>query len=143
MLDGAVDVVADGERYTLGPATSSGAASARSTPSRPSGPRWLETWAPGPPDRHSYRTSNATGNILAERSGEAAPQNPAPGERAMTKRPRGKPRRGACRNRLPRQKTAATSVPGQAAARSLPYGYSRREETPIDFPNEAPARSAP
>ena len=58
MLDGEVDVVADGDRYTLRPGdvfwTGSGCVHAfYETQGRTV--RWLETSAPGPPARHSYR----------------------------------------------------------------------------------------
>ena len=58
MLEGEVEVVADGERYTLAPGdvfwTGVGCVHAFYNTS---GKRvtWLETSAPGPPDRHSYR----------------------------------------------------------------------------------------
>ena len=54
MLDGEVEVVADGERYTLGPATSSGPASAASTPStrrRATPCSGSRRPLPGPPDQ--------------------------------------------------------------------------------------------
>jgi quercetin dioxygenase-like cupin family protein len=58
MLEGEVDVVADGDRYTLGPGdvfwTAAGCVHAfYETQGKPV--RWLETSAPGPPARHSYR----------------------------------------------------------------------------------------
>ncbi|HEY9459114.1 MAG TPA: cupin domain-containing protein, partial [Gaiella sp.] len=58
MLEGEVDVVADGDRYTLRPGdafwTGTGCVHAfYETQGRPV--RWLETSAPGPPPRHSYR----------------------------------------------------------------------------------------
>jgi quercetin dioxygenase-like cupin family protein len=58
MLDGEVDVVADGDRYTLRPGdafwTGSGCVHAfYETQGRKV--RWLETSAPGPPARYSYR----------------------------------------------------------------------------------------
>jgi quercetin dioxygenase-like cupin family protein len=58
MLEGEIEVVADGERYTLFPGdvfwTGVGCVHAFYNTS---GKRvtWLETSAPGPPDRHSYR----------------------------------------------------------------------------------------
>jgi quercetin dioxygenase-like cupin family protein len=58
MLDGAVDVVADGDRYTLEPGdvfwTGVGCIHAFYE-TRGGRVRWLETSAPQPPDRHSYR----------------------------------------------------------------------------------------
>ena len=58
MLEGEVDVVADDERYTLRPGdvfwTGVGCIHAFYN-TRGNGVRWLETSAPGPPDRHSYR----------------------------------------------------------------------------------------
>ena len=58
MLEGEVDVVADGDRYALRPGdafwTATGCVHAfyevKGAPVR-----WLETSAPGPPARHSYR----------------------------------------------------------------------------------------
>jgi len=58
MLDGEVDVVADGDRHTLAPGdafwTGVGCVHAFYE-TRGGRVRWLETSAPGPPDRHSYR----------------------------------------------------------------------------------------
>ncbi len=58
MLEGEVDVVADDERYTLRPGdvfwTSVGCTHAFYN-TRGNRVRWLETSAPGPPPRHSYR----------------------------------------------------------------------------------------
>jgi quercetin dioxygenase-like cupin family protein len=60
MLEGEVDMVADGERFTLRPGdvvwTAVGCVHAfyESTGNTV---LWLETSAPGPPDRHSYRFS--------------------------------------------------------------------------------------
>ena len=58
MLEGEVDVVADDERYTLRPGdafwTGVGCIHAFYN-TNGNGVRWLETSAPGPPDRHSYR----------------------------------------------------------------------------------------
>jgi quercetin dioxygenase-like cupin family protein len=58
MLEGEIDVVADGERYTLTPGdafwTGVGCVHAFYNPSG-MGVRWLETSAPGPPAAHSYR----------------------------------------------------------------------------------------
>jgi quercetin dioxygenase-like cupin family protein len=58
ILEGEVDVVADGDRYTLRPGdvfwTATGCVHAfYETQGAPV--RWLETSAPGPPARHSYR----------------------------------------------------------------------------------------
>jgi quercetin dioxygenase-like cupin family protein len=58
MLIGEVDYVADGERYTLGPGDAAWAGvGCVHAFYNTSGKRvlWLETSAPGPPDRHSYR----------------------------------------------------------------------------------------
>ncbi len=58
MLEGEVDVVADGERYTLRPGdvfwTATGCIHAFYEV-KGGTVLWLETSAPGPPDRHSYR----------------------------------------------------------------------------------------
>lgn len=58
MLHGEVDVVADGQRYTLTPGdvfwTGVGCIHAFYE-TKGGRVRWLETSAPGPPDRHSYR----------------------------------------------------------------------------------------
>ena len=58
MLDGEVDVVADGRRYTLGPGdvfwTGVGCVHAFYE-MRGGTARWLETSAPAPPPRHAYR----------------------------------------------------------------------------------------
>ena len=69
MLEGEVDVVADGARYTLRPGdvfwTGTGCVHAfYETQGRPV--RWLETSAPGPPPRHSYRHERDW-HYLAER----------------------------------------------------------------------------
>jgi quercetin dioxygenase-like cupin family protein len=58
MLEGEVDVVADGERYTLGPGDVfwTGVGCIHAFYETKGGTvKWLETSAPGPPDRHSYR----------------------------------------------------------------------------------------
>jgi quercetin dioxygenase-like cupin family protein len=58
MLDGEIDVVANGDRYTLRPGdafwTATGCVHAFYE-TRGGRVRWLETSAPGPPPRHSYR----------------------------------------------------------------------------------------
>ena len=58
MLEGEVDVVANGDRYTLGPGdffwTGTGCVHAFYE-TQGGRVRWLETSAPGPPPRHSYR----------------------------------------------------------------------------------------
>jgi len=58
MLEGEVDVVADGTRYTLRPGdvfwTAVGCVHAFYE-TKGGKVKWLETSAPGPPDRHSYR----------------------------------------------------------------------------------------
>jgi quercetin dioxygenase-like cupin family protein len=73
MLDGEVDVVADGDRYTLRPGdvfwTAAGCVHAfYETQGRTV--RWLETSAPGPPARHSYRHQRDW-DYLAERLSRA------------------------------------------------------------------------
>jgi quercetin dioxygenase-like cupin family protein len=69
MLDGEVDVVADGDRYTLRPGdvfwTGVGCIHAFYE-TRGGTVRWLETSAPQPPDRHSYRFERDW-DYLAER----------------------------------------------------------------------------
>ena len=69
MLDGEVDVVADGDRHTLRPGdvfwTATGCVHAfYETQGGPV--QWLETSAPAPPPRHSYRFERDWG-YLAER----------------------------------------------------------------------------
>jgi quercetin dioxygenase-like cupin family protein len=69
MLEGEVDVVANGDRYTLRPGdvfwTGTGCVHAfYETRGEPV--RWLETSAPGPPPRHSYRHERDW-SYLAER----------------------------------------------------------------------------
>ena len=76
MLEGEVDVVADGDRYTLRPGdvfwTGVGCIHAFYE-TRGGAVKWLETSAPGPPDRHSYRFERDW-DYLADklRAGEAA-----------------------------------------------------------------------
>jgi quercetin dioxygenase-like cupin family protein len=74
MLEGEVDVVADGDRYTLRPGdvfwTGVGCVHAFYE-TRGGRVRWLETSAPGPPDRHSYRFERDW-EYLAERLSERA-----------------------------------------------------------------------
>jgi quercetin dioxygenase-like cupin family protein len=69
MLEGEVDVVADGDRYTLRPGdafwTATGCVHAFYE-TRGGRVRWLETSAPGPPARHSYRFERDW-DYLAER----------------------------------------------------------------------------
>jgi quercetin dioxygenase-like cupin family protein len=58
ILEGEVDVVADGDRYTLGPGDAfwTGVGCVHAFYEVKGGTvLWLETSAPGPPDRHSYR----------------------------------------------------------------------------------------
>ena len=58
MLEGDVDVVADGQRYTLrrGDVFWTGVGCIHAFYEVEGGTvLWLETSAPGPPDRHSYR----------------------------------------------------------------------------------------
>ena len=72
MLEGEVDAVADGVRYTLRPGdvlwTAVGCIHAFYE-TRGTNVLWLETSAPGPPDRHSYRFERDW-RYLAERTGE-------------------------------------------------------------------------
>jgi quercetin dioxygenase-like cupin family protein len=72
MLDGEVDVVADGDRYTLRPGdffwTGTGCVHAFYE-TQGGRVRWLETSAPGPPPRHSYRFERDW-DYLAERTAE-------------------------------------------------------------------------
>ena len=74
MLDGEVDVVADGDRYTLRPGdafwTGAGCVHAFYE-TRGKTVQWLETSAPGPPARHSYRHQRDW-DYLAERLASAA-----------------------------------------------------------------------
>jgi quercetin dioxygenase-like cupin family protein len=69
MLEGEVDVVADGDRYTLRPGdvfwTAAGCVHAFYEV-KGNHVRWLETSAPGPPARHSYRFERDW-DYLAER----------------------------------------------------------------------------
>jgi quercetin dioxygenase-like cupin family protein len=71
MLEGEVDVVADGDRYTLRPGdffwTAAGCVHAFYEV-QGGRVRWLETSAPGPPARHSYRFERDW-DYLAERVG--------------------------------------------------------------------------
>jgi quercetin dioxygenase-like cupin family protein len=73
MLEGEVDVVADGDRYTLRPGdvfwTAVGCVHAFYEV-QGGRVRWLETSAPGPPARHSYRFERDW-EYLAERIGVA------------------------------------------------------------------------
>ena len=74
MLEGEVDVVADGDRYMLRPGdvfwTGVGCVHAFYE-TRGGTVKWLETSAPGPPDRHSYRFERDW-EYLAERLPERA-----------------------------------------------------------------------
>ena len=72
MLEGEVDVVADESRYTLRPGDFfwTGAGCIHAFYEVKGGTvKWLETSAPGPPDRHSYRFERDW-EYLAERVGE-------------------------------------------------------------------------
>ena len=75
MLDGEVDVVADGDRYTLRPGdvfwTATGCVHAfHETQGRTV--RWLETSAPGPPARYSYRHQRDWDYLVERLSSEAS-----------------------------------------------------------------------
>ena len=74
MLEGEVDVVADGDRYTLRPGdvfwTATGCVHAFYE-TRGGKVLWLETSAPGPPPRHSYRFERDW-DYLVERLGSDA-----------------------------------------------------------------------
>jgi quercetin dioxygenase-like cupin family protein len=74
MLEGEIDVVADDDRYTLRPGdvfwTAVGCVHAFYE-TRSETVKWLETSAPGPPDRHSYRFERDW-EYLAERLREGA-----------------------------------------------------------------------
>ncbi|MEN3343086.1 MAG: hypothetical protein V7644_2490 [Actinomycetota bacterium] len=74
MLDGEVDVVADGDRHTLRPGdafwTAAGCVHAFYE-TRGGRVRWLETSAPAPPPRHSYRFERDW-DYLAERLASGA-----------------------------------------------------------------------
>ncbi len=75
MLEGEVEVVADGERYTLRPGdvfwTGVGCIHAFYE-TKGNTVLWLETSAPGPPDRHSYRFERDWQH-LADHLGAEAP----------------------------------------------------------------------
>jgi quercetin dioxygenase-like cupin family protein len=69
MLDGEIDVVADGERHTLRPGDAfwTGVGCIHAFYETKGGTAlWLETSAPGPPDRHAYRFDRDW-DYLAER----------------------------------------------------------------------------
>jgi quercetin dioxygenase-like cupin family protein len=73
MLEGEVDVVADDERYTLRPGdvfwTGVGSIHAFYN-TRGNRVTWLETSAPGPPDRHSYRFNRDWDYLVARLGSE-------------------------------------------------------------------------
>ena len=73
MLEGEVDVVADDDRYTLRPGdvfwTGVGCIHAFYN-TNGNGVRWLETSAPGPPDRHSYRFNRDWDYLVARLESE-------------------------------------------------------------------------
>ena len=75
MLEGEVDVVGDGDRYTRRPGdvfwTAVGCVHAFYE-TQGETVKWLETSAPGPPDRHSYRFERDW-EYLAERLRDGAP----------------------------------------------------------------------
>jgi quercetin dioxygenase-like cupin family protein len=74
MLEGEVDVVADGDRYTLRPGdafwTATGCVHAFYEVQE-GRVRWLETSAPGPPPRHSYRFERDWDYLAARLAPEA------------------------------------------------------------------------
>ena len=75
MLEGDVDVVADGDRYTLHPGDVfwTGVGCIHAFYEMNGGVvKWLETSAPGPPDRHSYRFERDWG-YLAEKLDRGGP----------------------------------------------------------------------
>ncbi|HUK95688.1 MAG TPA: cupin domain-containing protein [Gaiellaceae bacterium] len=76
MLEGEVDVVADGDRYTLRPGdvfwTGTGCVHAfYETRAQPV--RWLETSAPGPPPRYSYRHERDWAYLTERLAGAGVP----------------------------------------------------------------------
>jgi quercetin dioxygenase-like cupin family protein len=75
MLEGEVDVVADGDRYTLRPGDAfwTGAGCVHAFYETQGGRvRWLETSAPGPPARHSYRHQRDWDYLVERLSSEAS-----------------------------------------------------------------------
>ena len=75
MLEGEVDVVADGDRYTLRPGDAfwTGTGCVHAFYETQGGRvRWLETSAPGPPARHSYRHQRDWDYLLERVSSEAS-----------------------------------------------------------------------
>ena len=84
MLDGEVDVVANGDRYTLRPGdvfwTGGGL---RACLLRDAGRavRWLETSAPGPPARYSYRLERDWDYLVETLSSKQAPRSREPRQR--------------------------------------------------------------
>ena len=136
MLDGEVEVVADGARYTLRPGdvfwTGVGCIHAFYE-TKGNTVLWLETSAPGPPDRHSYRferdwqhledhlraEASVRAGRLGFRHGSVAPR-PAPGGlRAFPDRraaPRGAPEPGpdGTRRREARRRLAEPDLADRA-----------------------------
>ena len=105
MLEGEVDVVADGERYTLRPGDVfwTGVGCIHAFYETKGGTvLWLETSAPGPPDRHSYRferdweylaRSFASGRPLPVQTRVAVMEAALEQRRAL---PASRPRRRGC-----------------------------------------------
>ena len=94
MLEGEVDVVADGDRYTLRPGDVfwTGVGCIHAFYETKGGTvKWLETSAPGPPDRHSYRFERDW-EYLAERLRDGAVTLPGRKASAERARPRALPR---------------------------------------------------
>ena len=75
MLEGEVDVVADGDRHTLRPGdvfwTAVGCVHAFYE-TQGGTVKWLETSAPGPPDRHAYRFERDWEYLAAKMDGEGS-----------------------------------------------------------------------
>jgi mannose-6-phosphate isomerase-like protein (cupin superfamily) len=87
MLEGEVDVVADDERYTLRPGdvfwTGVGCTHAFYN-TQGNGVRWLETSAPGPPPRHSYRFERDWDYLVARLDAEKEVEQTLTGTRRRT-----------------------------------------------------------
>jgi hypothetical protein len=77
LLEGAADVTLDGRRYRLGPGDIAwaGVGCVHSFVNAGSGPvRWLETQAPQPPARHSYRFARDWDYLTSVLGGEHGSQ---------------------------------------------------------------------